>query len=108
MTPLRGFKLLIIDFPEACLLRARLMQVGATVHVVSAQNRCIDAAFVGFSMAAETRRLCEQLIHLGVGQVVVTPGDIGNERLEKERPMLPDIILGMSRIGAKQLDLTLH
>jgi hypothetical protein len=115
MATLSGFKILIIDFPEACLLRTKLMAAGAAVYVVNprgalilAQHRHIDAAFVGFSMAAETRRLCEQLSHLGVGQIIVTPGDIGTERLEKERDMLPDVVLGMSRAGTQRPDLTLH
>jgi hypothetical protein len=115
MATLSGFKILIIDFPEACLLRTRLVEAGAAVHVVNpqgalilAQHRRIDAAFVGFSMAAETRRLCEQLSHLGVGQIIVTPGDTGTERLEKEQGMLPDVILGMSDAGRRRRDLTLH
>ena len=115
MATLSGFKILIIDFPEACLLRTKLMDAGAAVHVVNpqgalilAQHRRIDAAFVGFSMAAESRRLCEQLSHLGVGQIIVTPGDIGTERLEKERDMLPDVILGMSHVGNQRADLVLH
>jgi hypothetical protein len=59
-------------------------------------------------MAAETRRLCEQLSHLGVSQIIVTPGDTGTERLEKERGLLPDVILGVSRIGTRRPDVTLH
>jgi hypothetical protein len=115
MATLSGYKILIIDSPEACLLRTKLMEEGAAVHVVNpggalilAQHRHIDAAFVGFSMAPETRRLCEQLSRLGVGQIIVTPGDASTERLEKERRMIPDVILGMSRAGTKRRGLTLH
>ena len=36
MTQLSSFNILIIDYPGACDLRARLIRSGATVHVVSA------------------------------------------------------------------------
>jgi hypothetical protein len=115
MATLSGFKILIIDFPEACLLRTKLMEAGAAVYVVNpqgalilAQHRRIDAAFVGFSLAAEARHLCEQLTHLGVGQIIVTPGDAGAEQLEKERAMVPELILGISGTGTKRPDLALH
>ena len=92
------------------------MRVGATVHVVSrggaailARNRRIDAAFVGFGVDGDTRRLCEELTGLGVRQIIVTSGDVTAERLKKEREMIPELVLGVSRNGrTTQTDFTLH
>lgn len=82
MTQLSSFNILIIDYPGACDLRARLIRSGATVHVVSAaasivlaRQKRIDAAFVGFGLDADTVQLCEHLRDLGVSQIVVAPGD---------------------------------
>ena len=104
MPPLSGFTILVIDFPEAHLLRASLIGAGARVHVVTprgalilAGHRRIDAAFVGFGVDAETRRLCEELTDLGVGQIIVTAGNVGSARLEQERAMFPDLVLGIER-----------
>jgi hypothetical protein len=116
MTSLSGFNILIIDFPEAHQLRASLMATGATVHVLSpggalilAGNRHIDAAFVCFGVGPETRRLCERLNALGVGQIILTPGDVSTERQDEERAMLPKLILGMSQLAErKQLDPNVH
>jgi hypothetical protein len=104
MTLLSGFNIVIIDFPEACELRASLMRAGATVHVVSrggalilARNRRIDAAFVGFGVDAVSRRLCEELTCMGVGQIILTAGDTTAKRAQKEREMIPEIVFGVSR-----------
>ena len=82
MTELSNFNILIVDYPGACDLRARLIRSGATVHVLSAaasivlaRQKRIDAAFVGFSLVADTVQLCEHLRDLGVSQIVVAPGD---------------------------------
>jgi hypothetical protein len=82
MTQLSSFNILIIDYLGACDLRARLIRSGATVHVVSAaasivlaRQKRIDAAFIGFSLDADTVQLCEQLRDLGVSQIVVAPAD---------------------------------
>jgi hypothetical protein len=82
MTQLSSFNILIVDFPGACDLRARLIRSGATVHVLSAaasivlaRQKRIDAAFVGFGTDADTFRLCEHLKNLGVSQIVVAPAD---------------------------------
>ena len=82
MSQLSSFNILIVDYPGACDLRARLIRSGATVHVVSApasivlaRQKRIDAAFVGFSLDADTVQLCEHLRDLGVSQIVVAPGD---------------------------------
>jgi hypothetical protein len=71
-----------------------------------------------FGASVETRMYCGSTAsrsephragsHLGVSQIIVTPGDTGTEQLEKERGMLPDVILGMSRVGTQRPDLTLH
>ena len=83
ITQLSSFNILIVDYPGACDLRARLIRSGATVHVVSAaasivlaRQKRIDAAFVGFSLDADTVQLCEHLRDLGVSQIVVAPADV--------------------------------
>lgn len=105
MTDLTGSKILIIDFPEACHLRARLMSAGAIVHVVTpagalhlARTTRIDVAFVGFSLDSATRHLCEQLTTLGVSQIILGSNDVDSERLAAQRAMLPQIIQGLSRV----------
>jgi hypothetical protein len=82
MTQLSSFNILIVDYPGACDLRARLIRSGATVHVVSAaasivlaRQKRIDAAFVGFGIDASTVRLCEHQKDLGVSQIVGAPAD---------------------------------
>lgn len=92
MACLSGFTIIIVDFPEAFQLRASLMSAGATVHVVSprgalilARHKRIDAAFIGFDLAARTHPLREALRSLGVGQVIVTAGDCAEDRLKEER-----------------------
>jgi hypothetical protein len=87
MTQHSSFNILIIDYPGACDLRARLIRSGAMVHVVSApasivlaRQKRIDAAFVGFGADAKTVRLCEHLKGLGVSQIVVAPSDAGADR----------------------------
>ncbi len=112
MACLSGFNILIIDYPEAYQLRTSLILSGAVVHVVSprgalmlARQRRIDAAFVGFGVDAETRALCEQLTELGVGQIIVTPGNVDADH----RQMLPELVRSASRRGqGNQTDPTLH
>jgi len=84
MTQLSSFNILIVDYPGASDLRARLIRSGATVHVVSAaasivlaRQKRIDAAFIGFSVDADTVRLCQRLEDLGVSHIVVAPVDAG-------------------------------
>jgi hypothetical protein len=86
MTQLSSFNIVIIDYPGACDLRARLVRSGATVHVLSAaasivlaRQKRIDAVFVGFSVDAGTVRLCEHLKDLGVSQIIVAPADAGED-----------------------------
>ena len=85
MTQLSNFNILIIDYPGACDLRARLVRSGATVHVLSAaasivlaRQKRIDAAFVGFGLDSDTVQLCEHLRDLGVSQIVVA-GDASED-----------------------------
>ena len=87
MTQLSSFNILIVDYPGACDLRARLIRSGATVHVVSvaasivlARQKRIDAVFVGFSLDADTVQLCEHFKDLGVSQIVVAPADAAVDR----------------------------
>jgi hypothetical protein len=105
MAYLSGFNILIIDFPEACELRASLLRARATVHVVSpsgalilAGRRRIDAAFVGFGVDAATRRLCEELTDLGVGQIIVTAGDVGMGPVNSAKIYTHVTSLGCQRI----------
>jgi hypothetical protein len=92
MANLSGFKIIIVDFADAYQLRASLMSAGATVHVLSpagalvlARHKRIDAAFIGFDLAARTHPLREALSSLGVGQIIVTAGDCAEDRLKVER-----------------------
>ena len=95
MTQLSSFNILIIDYPGACDLRAKLVRSGATVHVVSAaasivlaRQKRIDAAFVGFSVDADTVRLCEHLKDLGVSHIVVAPADASLSIGFQKRPTI--------------------
>ena len=50
--------------------------------MVLARNKRIDAAFVTFGVDAETRRFCERLIEIGIGKIIFTAGDAGQQTLE--------------------------
>jgi hypothetical protein len=104
MASLSKFNILIIDFPEVYELGECLMRAGATVHVVSrggalvlACNKRIDVAFIAFGVDAGTRHLCELLNGFGVGQIIVTAGDVGS--LSKEREVAPKSVRGSTAIS---------
>ena len=86
---LSGFNIVIIDFADAYELGKRLSRAGATVHIVGrggalvlARNKRIDAAFITFGVDADTRRFCERLIEFGIGKIIFTAGDAGQQTLE--------------------------
>jgi len=102
---LSGFSVLIIDFVDAYERKA-LTRAGATVHIVSrggalvlARNKRINAAFVNFGVDEDTRRLCEELTALSVGQIVITPGNVSSERMTVARESLPSIMLAAARFN---------
>jgi hypothetical protein len=76
-----GFTILIVgETPDVSDLRARLVEAGATVHVVSVAGACImvrqkqvDSAFVAASLDESTQHLCAELDSLGIARVFLTP-----------------------------------
>ena len=81
MLNLKSSTILIVgDTPDVSDLRARLIESGATVHVVSVagasllvHQKQIDSAFIAANLDASTRRLCAELDSLGIAQVFLTP-----------------------------------
>lgn len=84
MQKISGANILIVgETPQACDLRARLVEGGANVHVVSVAGamqliRCkeIDGAFVAAGMDEGTRELCAELEAEGAVIVFVAPSDL--------------------------------
>ena len=76
-----GFTVLIVgETPDVSDLRARLVEGGATVHVVSVAGAClmlrqkqVDSAFVAASLDESTQQLCAELDALGIARVFLTP-----------------------------------
>jgi hypothetical protein len=77
-----GFTILIVgETPGVSDLRARLVEAGAIVHVVSVagaslmvRQKQVDSAFVAASFDEGTQQLCAELDSLGIARVFLTPG----------------------------------
>ena len=72
--------LIVGDTPDVSDLRARLIESGATVHVVSVagasllvHQKQIDSAFIAASLDEDTQQLCAELDSLGIARVFLTP-----------------------------------
>ena len=74
-----GFTILIVgETPDVTDLRTRLVEAGATVHVVSVagaalmlRQKQVDSAFVAANLDASTQQLCAELDSLGIPRVFV-------------------------------------
>jgi len=81
MSNLFGAAILIIgETPDVSDLRTRLVESGATVHVVSVagasllvHQKQIDSAFVAANLDESTQRLCAELDSLGIARVFLAP-----------------------------------
>jgi hypothetical protein len=81
MLNLTGSTILIVgETPEVTDLRTRLIESGATVHVVSVagatlmiHQKQVDSAFVAASLDDDTQHLCAELDALGIARVFLTP-----------------------------------
>jgi len=72
--------LIVGDTPDVSDLRARLIESGATVHVVSVagasllvHQKQIDSAFIAANLDENTQQLCAELDSLGIARVFLTP-----------------------------------
>ena len=76
-----GFTILIVgETPDVTDLRTRLVEAGATVHVVSVagaalmlRQKQVDSAFVAANLDTSTQQLCAELDSLGIARVFLTP-----------------------------------
>ena len=81
MLNLKSSTILIVgDTPDVSDLRARLIESGATVHVVSVagasllvHQKQIDSAFIAANLDENTQQLCAELDSLGIARVFLTP-----------------------------------
>ena len=91
MLNLSGSTILIVgDTPDVSDLRTRLVESGATVHVVSVagasllvHQKQIDSAFIVANLDESTQHLCAELDSLGIARVFLTP-----ERAPPEPPFV--------------------
>lgn len=72
--------LIVGETPDVSDLRARLVESGATVHVVSVagafllvRQKQIDSAFIAANLDESTEQLCAELDSLGIARVFLTP-----------------------------------
>ena len=72
--------LIVGETPDASDLRTRLVESGATVHVVSVagasllvHQKQIDSAFIAASLDDSTQQLCAEMDSLGIARVFLTP-----------------------------------
>ena len=72
--------LIVGETPDVSDLRARLIESGATVHVVSVagasllvHQKEVDSAFIAASLDKNTQRLCAELDSLGIARVFLAP-----------------------------------
>jgi hypothetical protein len=80
MLNLKGSTILIVgETPDVSDLRARLVESGATVHVVSVagasllvHQKQIDSAFIAANLDDSTQQLCEEMDSLGIARVFLT------------------------------------
>jgi len=76
-----GFTILIVgETPDVADLRARLIEAGATVHVVSVagaslllRQKQVNSVFVAANLDESTQQLCAELDSLGIARVFLTP-----------------------------------
>ena len=81
MPNLLGSTILIVgETPDVSDLRTRLVESGATVHVVSVagasllvHQKQIDSAFIAANLDESTQQLCAELDSLGIARVFLTP-----------------------------------
>jgi hypothetical protein len=80
MLDLQGSTILIVgDTPDVSDLRTRLVEAGATVHVVSVagasllvHQKQIDSAFIAANFNDDTQQLCAEMDSLGIARVFLT------------------------------------
>ena len=76
-----GSTILIVgETPDVSDLRTRLVESGATVHVVSVagaslmvRQKQVDSAFIAANLDESTQQLCAELDSLGIARVFLTP-----------------------------------
>ena len=81
MSNLSGSTVLIVgETPDVSNLRTRLIESGATVHVVSVagaslivHQKQIDSAFIAANLDESTQHFCAELDSLGIARVFLTP-----------------------------------
>lgn len=81
MLNLTGSTILIVgETPDVSDLRARLVESGATVHVVSVagasllvHQKQIDSAFIAANFDDSTLKLCAEMDSLGIARVFLPP-----------------------------------
>jgi hypothetical protein len=81
MPNLSGSTILIVgETPDVSDLRTRMVESGATVHVVSVagaslmvRQKQIDSAFIAANLDERTQELCAELDSLGIARVFLTP-----------------------------------
>jgi hypothetical protein len=81
MLNLKSSTVLIVgETPDVSDLRARLVEAGATVHVVSVagasllvHQKQIDSAFIAANLDDSTQQLCAEMDSLGIARVFLTP-----------------------------------
>jgi hypothetical protein len=72
--------LIVGETPDVSDLRTRLIESGATVHVVSVagasllvHQKQIDSAFIAANLDESTQQLCAELDSLGIARVFLAP-----------------------------------
>jgi energy-converting hydrogenase Eha subunit E len=72
--------LIVGETPDVSDLRTRLIESGATVHVVSVagaalmvRQKQVDSAFIAANLDEITQQLCAELDSLGIARVFLTP-----------------------------------
>jgi hypothetical protein len=78
--------LIVGETPDVSDLRARLVEAGATVHVVSVagasllvHQKQIDSAFIAANLDDSTQQLCAEMDSLGIARVFLTPERVARE-----------------------------
>jgi hypothetical protein len=91
--------LIVGETPDVSDLRARLVESGATVHVVSVagasllvRQKQIDSAFIAANLDESTEQLCAELDSLGIARVFLTP-----ERAERHPAFVSDQLKNLRR-----------
>lgn len=91
--------LIVGETPDVSDLRARLVESGATVHVVSVagasllvRQKQIDSAFIAANLDESTQQLCAELDSLGIARVFLTP-----ERAARQPPFVSGQLKNLRR-----------